>query len=44
MQTSEIIYNCASITTGCNGGIKTGDESCREGHYGPLCSLCRDGK
>ena len=28
---------------GCLGGANESDGSCAEGHFGPLCGICREG-
>jgi hypothetical protein len=39
---SEAILPCLDAVDGCAGGNITGDPSCREGHEGPLCSVCSE--
>ena len=36
---SEKLYMCPK-TQACEAGERTGDESCIEGHRGPVCALC----
>lgn len=31
---SDMVYNCEGISQGCDGGVQSGDQSCREGYYG----------
>jgi len=39
-----MVYNCEGISHGCDGGVQSGDQSCREGYYGTLCGSCAEGK
>jgi len=41
---SDMVYNCEGISQGCDGGVQSGDQSCREGYYGTLCGSCAEGK
>ena len=38
---SEEIYECPFLDN-CQGGLSTGQESCRSGSFGALCELCDD--
>jgi len=39
-----MVYNCEGISQGCDGGVQSGDRSCREGYHGTLCGSCAEGK
>ncbi|KAL4450791.1 hypothetical protein ABPG74_011633 [Tetrahymena malaccensis] len=38
--TSDLIEPCFNYYQNCLGGLKTGDQSCAEGHIGALCEVC----
>jgi len=40
---SDMVYNCEGISQGCDGGVQSGDQSCREGYHGTLCGSCAEG-
>jgi hypothetical protein len=40
---NDAVLPCLEDVDGCAGGNTAGDASCREGHEGPLCSVCADG-
>ena len=39
---SDVIYVCP-VEEACRGGVDAGDASCRDGHQGPYCSVCKEG-
>ena len=40
---AETWFNCPYGSLACIGGNTTGNTSCNQGHYGPLCAVCEAG-